>query len=305
MIVSILHPNGNYPASPATGQLETTSVLFEIRTLEYFYQCRPEQLNTYCRSTNFEIIWIKNEAGACQVDLEKEDEGGNSIVHCIGMGQLRRLHATKDIKGCYISFSPEFINLPGEKEWPFWIPNGCIGKGRKVWITADDVLSQQMDGITEKMTAEFESYFLLKGDVIRGLLRLMILYLSRHVKPDFQPVIPIGEDRLVRTYLTLLENNVKKKRKVFDYAQQLGITANYLNARVKRATGFSAKYHMDQLTVLEAKRQFINKHRTMKEIAYDLGFDDISHFSKFFKTNSGSSFYEFKKCLQQAGNNLS
>ena len=47
--------------------------------------------------------------------------------------------------------------------------------------------------------------------------------------------------------------------------------------------------------MLEAKRQAAYSSLTMKEIAYQLGFDDIAHFSKFFKNVSGSSFTDFKK----------
>jgi AraC family transcriptional regulator, transcriptional activator of pobA len=33
----------------------------------------------------------------------------------------------------------------------------------------------------------------------------------------------------------------------------------------------------------------------MKEIAYSLGFDNLAHFSKYFKTNSGINFTDFKR----------
>jgi AraC family transcriptional activator of pobA len=48
---------------------------------------------------------------------------------------------------------------------------------------------------------------------------------------------------------------------------------------------------------MEAKRQAIHANVSMKEIAYLLGFEDHSHFSKYFKNNSGMNFSSFKKGL--------
>ena len=78
------------------------------------------------------------------------------------------------------------------------------------------------------------------------------------------------------------------------YAAQLFVTANYLNKIVKKCTGFSAGHHIRQRVVLEAKRMARYSDTNMKEIAYDLGFLDSAHFSKFFKSGAGSNFSDFK-----------
>ena len=46
---------------------------------------------------------------------------------------------------------------------------------------------------------------------------------------------------------------------------------------------------------MEAKRQAMYSQVSMKEIAYGLGFDNLAHFSKYFKTNSGINFTDFKR----------
>jgi AraC-like DNA-binding protein len=47
--------------------------------------------------------------------------------------------------------------------------------------------------------------------------------------------------------------------------------------------------------VLEAKRKAVFGGYSMKEAAYDLGFYDPSHFSKYFKNSSGVNFTDFKR----------
>ncbi len=75
----------------------------------------------------------------------------------------------------------------------------------------------------------------------------------------------------------------------------LFVTPNYLNEIIKKITGYSAGYHIRQRITLEAKRMALYSDNSMKEIAYNLGFLDCAHFSKFFKTITGSNFTEFKK----------
>ncbi|WP_372490169.1 helix-turn-helix domain-containing protein [Chitinophaga sedimenti] len=44
----------------------------------------------------------------------------------------------------------------------------------------------------------------------------------------------------------------------------------------------------------EAKRQLLSSNGSMKEIAFYLGFDNIAHFSKYFKTKTGINFTSFR-----------
>ena len=75
----------------------------------------------------------------------------------------------------------------------------------------------------------------------------------------------------------------------------LSVTPNYLNEVVKKNTGRTAGHHIRQRVALEAKRMGRYSDIAMKEIAYNLGFSDCGHFSKFFKTATGVNFSDFKK----------
>jgi YesN/AraC family two-component response regulator len=95
--------------------------------------------------------------------------------------------------------------------------------------------------------------------------------------------------------MELVSRTSRTKKMVADYASELMVTPNYLNQIVKRVSGFPASHHIQQYLIIEAKRQATQSCRSMKEIAYDLGFDDLAHFSKFFKSKSGTNFTNFKK----------
>jgi AraC family transcriptional regulator, transcriptional activator of pobA len=79
------------------------------------------------------------------------------------------------------------------------------------------------------------------------------------------------------------------------YANELFVSPNYLTDVVKKVTGHSASYHIQQRTVQEAKRLIMYDEVTMKMVASSLGFEDLSHFSKYFKKAAGMNFTDFRK----------
>jgi AraC family transcriptional activator of pobA len=104
---------------------------------------------------------------------------------------------------------------------------------------------------------------------------------------------PLRAEGGVRADMT--EMNFATRRAVADYASALCLSPNYLNETVKTVLGAPTSYHIQQRIMLEAKRLAVYSNYTMKQVAYHLGFDDLAHFSKFFKNASGECFSEFRR----------
>ncbi|EAQ00893.1 putative transcriptional regulator [Janibacter sp. HTCC2649] len=80
-----------------------------------------------------------------------------------------------------------------------------------------------------------------------------------------------------------LEEHYRRWHKVGDYADRLGYSARTLNRLARRHTGMSAKELIDERILLEAKRQLSHVDASIADIAEDLGFDDASNFSSYFR----------------------
>lgn len=100
-----------------------------------------------------------------------------------------------------------------------------------------------------------------------------------------------------------MESAFVKWHKVGQYANEMNISPDYLNNVIKTNIGITAKEFIQNRVVLEAKRLGVHTGLSSKEIAYNIGFDDPSHFSKFYKNVTGESFTNFRNTLNKSMGN--
>jgi AraC family transcriptional regulator, transcriptional activator of pobA len=272
-------------------ELNTTSVNmpFEIHTMEWIEQNRGQQNAVAHRHNYFVIIWVKKASGIHWIDLKKYPLHDNTI-YCITPGQVHLLKTEGVAAGYVISFTADFLGMAGE-HYDLLFNTGLFYTFSNSPVIAVNE-EHEMEDVVQKMIKEFSNFFLLRAEILRGFLKIFLIYLTR----QFEKPEPASKSAdLVKQFLALVEKNYTIKKMVTDYAEELVVTPNHLNEVVKKVTGFPASHHIQQRIVLEAKRQGAYSNVTMKEIAYALGFDDTAHFSKFFKNASGQSFTDFKK----------
>jgi AraC family transcriptional activator of pobA len=81
----------------------------------------------------------------------------------------------------------------------------------------------------------------------------------------------------------LLANQYKTMKSPAEYAAALNLSLSYLNEAVKSCTGSSVSYWIQHEIVLEAERLLYHTESSVKEIAYELGYEDHTYFSRLFK----------------------
>lgn len=267
---------------------------FEIHTMEWIDQNRWEQNSIPHRHNYFVIIWVKKGGGEHLIDLQKFELKDNTI-YCVTPGQVHLMNIEGPAEGYVISFTAEFMGLD-EENFGLLFKTGLFHTfSHSPALKVNEELAEQMEDMAGRMMKEFSNYFLLRSEILRGFLKIFLVYLTRQVDKMEHTEAPSKNTDMLKKFFSLLEKNYLTKRMVADYANDMVITPNYLNEVVKKATGFPASHHIQQRIVLEAKRKAVYSNLSMKEIAYELGFDDIAHFSKFFKNASGQSFTDFKK----------
>ncbi|ACU57763.1 helix-turn-helix domain-containing protein [Chitinophaga pinensis] len=245
----------------------------------------------------FLMIWILEGSVKIGVDTDAFHVSENVFFY-VTPGQVFTMEIDEAAKGYAISFAKEYIELTdirvaGLFRTSFFNQFNSIPI---IYIWGDSIVA--MESFADKMIQEYNNTLDLRSDILKGYLKIFMIYLCRQIKQNIQDIQDIywsRKNHLVKLFFTQVEKYYASKKMVKEYAEILAVSPGYLNGVVKEMSGRTASHHIQQRIVLEAKRRVLHDGFSLKETAYDLGFWDPAHFSKYFKNCSGINFTDFKK----------
>ena len=157
--------------------------------------------------------------------------------------------------------------------------------------------------------SEFEEYFKLlqkensntisfnQKSIINSLF-IILISKAENIKQN--QTIFIKETSKIgvfQKFTSLIEHNYSESRSANFYADKLAITYKHLNTICKELVNKTAKNVIDDYIILQAKRNLINSSLKSTELAYKLGFEDPTNFTKYFKKNTGLTPNSFIKSI--------
>lgn len=112
-------------------------------------------------------------------------------------------------------------------------------------------------------------------------------YLQRN--PQYRPdeVKSYRVRELFNRFMMLLERDYKISRDVNYYAAQMNISSKYLTNIVNQVTGHTPKTIIDQYVILQLKMHLKRTTQSIKEMAWEFYFADVSFFCRYFKKHTG------------------
>lgn len=141
----------------------------------------------------------------------------------------------------------------------------------------------------------------VQGEMLRTVLKRLIIFITRIAKEQTESYKTesykeLGPDRMdvVRRFNLLLELNFRTKHGVQFYAQSMNKSSKTLTNCFGLCNYPSPSELIRQRILLEAKRYLYFTDKSAKEVADELGFTGVSHFSRFFKKGTGKNFSEYK-----------
>ena len=96
-------------------------------------------------------------------------------------------------------------------------------------------------------------------------------------------------------FIKLTKEHFKTWKQPAQYASALSISTSHLNDTVKSLTGSSVSLHIQQASIMEVKRLLYFTDKSVKEIAYEVGYDEPVYFGKLFKKITNLTPLEFRK----------
>lgn len=145
---------------------------------------------------------------------------------------------------------------------------------------------------------EMKSKDELQLEMLQMMLKRFIILCTRIYKSknNFLKLKTTDVD-IVREFNFLVEQHFKTKHSVLDYADLLNKSPKTLSNIFAKLAGKSPLQIIHERKILEARRMLWYTDKTIKEISYELGFQDIQTFSRFFKKAENVSPSEFKNTL--------
>jgi AraC-like DNA-binding protein len=135
----------------------------------------------------------------------------------------------------------------------------------------------------------------VKKEILACYLKLLLLKAERIKEAT---TTKIRHSHWYHTFLLFkhtLETRYTTSRNAKEYAEMLHISYKHLNTICKEFTSLSAKRFIDRWMILELKRQLAISDLSVKEIAYQSGFDEPTNLVKFFKQRTGQTPTQFRQ----------
>ncbi len=92
----------------------------------------------------------------------------------------------------------------------------------------------------------------------------------------------------------LIEEHAPQNSKVMDYARMMGKSTKTLNNITQTIINKTAKEFIDEICAVQIKRILINTDLSIKEIAFELGFEETTNFYKYFKRQTQLTPEQFR-----------
>jgi len=132
--------------------------------------------------------------------------------------------------------------------------------------------------------------------IIRQLLSVLLTMIESERKKIAPPNQTLQKTQHISfgNFLSILEENYHIPFGVEFYAEKLFMTSRNLNIICHNILGQSVSEIIETRKLIEAKNLLVSTEKTIAEIAFELGYNESSYFSKVFKKKAGQSPGEFR-----------
>jgi AraC-like DNA-binding protein len=162
--------------------------------------------------------------------------------------------------------------------------------------------TNELEYIFRKMHKELATDYIYKYDLLRNLVLEVIHYGQKLQPMSAMNSTQNASDRISSLFIELLERQFPVEspqqrlglRTAKDYANRLVVHVNHLNKVLKEITGQTTTDIISKRVIQEAKILLKQTDWNISEISYTLGFDDLAHFSNFFKKKTSFTPIAFR-----------
>jgi AraC family transcriptional activator of pobA len=172
-----------------------------------------------------------------------------------------------------------------------------FGMGENLFISLNQENQRRLSILLEIFKLELATPDHIQKELLITLLKRLIITVTQLARANYIPDEKLHDHRLdiFRKFNMLVEQHFCKSHNVAEYAGMLNKAPKTLSNIFALYSKKTPLQVIQERIVLEAKRLLSNTKRSIKEITYELGFEEPSHFCHFFKRRTGRTPNEFRR----------
>lgn len=245
------------------------------------------------RDDLYKIVWAMDDDLTLGLDGYRVFLKKNHLLFATPLNQLDLDIENKDI--VIYTFNREFYCVRDHDAEVSCNGFLFLGSSSPIVVELSDKEQKSFSLLYEFFVEEFETMDHIQGEMLLVLLKRLLIK-SVRIARKVLPVEDMPQPKLdtIRKFNLLVEMHFREKHKVSEYADLLHMTPKSLSNLFSRYFNKSPLKVITERIILESKRLIDFSEKNINEISLNVGFDEVSHFSKFFKTQVGLSPTEYK-----------
>ncbi|PRX54900.1 AraC-like DNA-binding protein [Flagellimonas meridianipacifica] len=262
---------------------QTGNLAFKLSNFE-----DNSQFDHIQRLNYYSIVWIREGRGKAKIDMVEYNFEPDTLFALTPYQPFMFIEEVP-LKGTVLNFHPDFFCI--HKHHQQVACNGVLFNNiyNSPFLKVDEMAKREFDGLFEQMYNGINTAGMAQYELLVSYLKIFLISASR-IKAKQQPEVTdsVEEDEgpfVLQKLKNLIEQYFKSKHSAGDYAEMLNISPKALAKIAKSHFNKTMTNLISERIIIEAKRELYLTDKSVKQIAYELGYEDEYYFSRFFKNN--------------------
>lgn len=275
-------------------------IAFTIHNLKDIHAAVPYTSIVY-RTNFFSFVFVKDAIGRYTTD-EQTFNTTPGTIYFTNPGHFKSFE-WQQINDVYLitlseSFLKENVHPKIFEEFPFLLAETVPPR------TLQPAVFAEFEQLYQQIAKEYLSTSPYRTRMIGSLFVVLLLKIKEYFWEDYNPIyegnrssqiVKQFKRNLEQHYRDLVSGKAEKVFRVTDYADAQHLHPNYLSNVIKSKTGKPIATWIAEKTITEARTLLQHSTASVKEIAGQLGFTEATHFSNYFKKQTGTTPVLYRK----------
>ncbi|MGQ1889448.1 AraC family transcriptional regulator [Thermophagus sp. OGC60D27] len=268
---------------------------FEILELPQILSSKKTAMTIPHRAQFYHILWIEKGFGTHMVDFKPIKMEDHTVIF-IPQNCVNLFDPKGSYQGKVILFTDHFFSQ-NEEDHRFLASSILFSDlyttAQINWNTPSSRLKMYLQAMEDECSTNYDNG---QPQILHNLLHIFLLQAEREIrKQGFSELKPCPDLDYLIEFKEVLEQTFRIEKSVKKYALKMGLSEKHLNKITKAFLDKTPKQIIDERVILEAKRLLIHTNLSVKEIAYQTGFEDPTNFVKYFKKHTSHTPVRFRE----------